>query len=283
MKKRIFCLAFAFLTALCVCAPAFADMGPKPRIVLRAVNEPAGLYYVDLLVEDEGRNHALDPEGYDPAMLEALRSYQDGAWHAARATGTDVPLFGDIAGTETAKGREFTFSYIPPREFRVILVTQDGEVRVSEEVYERTRFFETLTLDCETMALKPYYDIPFAKIAQQLAATLVPTLVIEGLLLLAFGLAKTRRDALCFLWTNAATQVLLTAFLSYTLPRAGVVIANLLMIPAAELVILIAETIVYRRFLVTGTKARRTAYAVVANLASWTLGVWVMIEFPIWG
>ena len=76
---------------------------------------------------------------------------------------------------------------------------------------------------------------------------------------------------------------LLTVFLSYTLPRAGVVIANLLMIPAAEIAILIAEAIVYRRFLASGTKMRRTAYAVAANLASWALGVWVMVKFPIWG
>lgn len=283
MKKRMTCLFLTLVTMVCLCAPAFADMGPKPRIVLRAVNEPEGLYYVDLLVEDEGRNHALDPADYDETMLGALRSYQDGAWHAARTTGTDVPLFGDIKGVETDKGREFTFSYIPPQRFRVILVTQDGEVRVSEEIRERTRFFETLTLDCETMTLKPYYDIPFAKIAQQFVSTLVPTLFIEGLLLLAFRLARTKRDALCFLWTNVATQIVLTAVLSYMLPRGGVFLSNLFVIPIAEIVILIAETIVYRRFLASGTKARRTAYAVVANLASWFLGVWVMVEFPIWG
>lgn len=120
------------------------------------------------------------------------------------------PLFGDITGTETDHGREFTFSYIPPQRYRVILVTEDGSVRVSEEVYERARFFETMTLDCDTMTLTPYYDIPFAKIAQQLFATLVPTLLIEGLLLVLFGLARNRRNLLCFLWTNLATQLVLT-------------------------------------------------------------------------
>lgn len=283
VKKRCFCIFLTLVTVLCLCAPAFADMGPKPRIVLRAENEPDGLYYVDLLVEDEGRNHALDPEGYDETMLAALREYQDGAWHAARTTGTNVPLFGDITGTETDHGREFTFSYIPPQRYRVILVTEDGSVRVSEEVYERARFFETMTLDCDTMTLTPYYDIPFAKIAQQLFATLVPTLLIEGLLLVLFGLARNRRNLLCFLWTNLATQLVLTVFLSYTLPRAGLVIANLLLIPVLELIILIAETVVYRRFLTGRSKARCTLYGVTANLASWLLGVWLMFEFPIWG
>lgn len=283
MKKKTLCLFLALLTALCLCAPAYADMGPKPRIVLRAENEPDGLYYVDLLVEDEGRNHAIDPEGYDGTMLNALRQYQDGAWHAARAAGTDVPLFGDIAGVETESGREFTFSYIPPQRYRVILVTQDGSVRVSETVYERTRFFETMTLDCETMTLTPYYDIPFAKIAQQFAATFFPTLVVEGVLLLAFGLARSRRNLACFFAVNLVTQLILTAFLSYTLPRAGLVIANLLLIPGLELVILIAESLVYRRVLTGQSKTRCTLYGVVANLASWLLGVWIMFEFPIWG
>ena len=65
--------------------------------------------------------------------------------------------------------------------------------------------------------------------------------------------------------------------------RQGLVITNLLLIPVLELVILIAETVVYRRFLTGRSKARCTLYGVTANLASWLLGVWLMFEFPIWG
>lgn len=285
MKRRLLALAALCLCALVLAPAAFADMGPKPQVVIRVEDWPAEAdgFYLDLLVRDEPRNNLLENDGtYDAAMLGALQQLELDGWHAARAGGTSRPLFGDIRGARQPDGSmEFTFGYLPPDEFRVVAVWPDGTVHVGTELYRRTRFFETLRLDLAAMRLTPYYPLPWPDIARQFCQTFFPTLLIEGLLLAAFGFGRARRNWLTLAWVNLATQAALTAALSYALPRTGTFLA-LLYLPAAELPILLAEAFLYRRFLTGQSKSRRTAYAVTANLASWACGVLLLWAFPIW-
>lgn len=284
--KRKLCALLALCLALPALAPAaFADMGPKPEVIIRVEEWPAEAegFYLDLLVRDEARNHALENDGtYDAAMLGALQRLEDDGWHAARTGGTARPLFGDIRGALQPDGSmEFTFGYLPPDEFRVAAVWPDGTVHVGTDIYHRTRFFETVRLDLATMQLTPYYDVSWPDIARQFCQTFFPTLLVEGLLLAAFGFARARRNWWALLWVNLATQTALTLVLFYALPRIGTFFA-LLYLPVAELPILLAETLLYRRFLTGQSRGRRTAYAVTANLASWGLGLALLCWFPVW-
>ena len=89
-----------------------------------------------------------------------------------------------------------------PREFRVLVVTASGESWVSEPL-AREILNSSVRVDWEgkTVRITPKW----VALGIQFLSTLIPTLVIEGLVLIAFGLAS-KRNWLVFLVVNLATQ-----------------------------------------------------------------------------
>lgn len=96
-----------------------------------------------------------------------------------------------------------------PREFRVLIVTASGESWISEPL-AREILNSSVRVDWEgkTVRITPKW----VALGIQFLSTLIPTLVIEGLVLIAFGLASSR-NWLVFLVVNLATQGILSAML----------------------------------------------------------------------
>lgn len=276
--KRKRCALLALCLAMSALAPAaFADMGPKPEITIYVEEWPAEAegFYLDLLVQDEQRHYALENDGtYAGLMLDALRELEADGWHAARTGGTSRPLSGDVRGKIQEDGsRVFSFGYLPPDDFRVVAVWPDGTLHMSAETYHRTRFSETVRLDLSTMRLEAVYGAPWRALARQFCQTFFPTLLAEGLLLAVFGFGRIRRNWLTLTWVNLVTQAALTLALSCTVTFFGTASALLFALPAAEAVIVVTESLLYRRFLRGGTAKRRVVYAVAANAASLAAGL----------
>ena len=162
-----------------------------------------------------------------------------------------------------------TFSYFGlPKTYRIILVTQSGQVVVSEP-HTRQALYSSVTFDCATGELNS--PPIFAAYLVQFLSTFLPTLAIEGMILLLFGFSL-RENWKVFLLVNLATQLFLTATLGATLVRQGPLSAYLIQLPV-EIAILAVETLLYRRFFKGGSAGRRTAYGITANLASWGIGL----------
>ena len=115
--------------------------------------------------------------------------------------------------------------------------------------------------------------------ALELLSTLVPTLLLEGLLLALLGLWN-RRNLLVFLAANVVTQLAMFLILGTTALKEGVGFGYYLLFIPLELVILLAETVAYRRLFTGASKRRATVYGISANLCSAVLG-WFLAE-PIW-
>lgn len=112
--KRIQRLLLCVLLCLAVLpVSASADTGPKPAVTITVVNAPAGDYYLDLLIQDPGDYPNIDPEDYDPTLLDGLRSWEGEGWWPALLEGTDVPLFGDLTPGEDGTHR---FTYHRPAQ-----------------------------------------------------------------------------------------------------------------------------------------------------------------------
>jgi len=154
MKKTILCV-FLFFATILIPALAFprqagADDGPKPSIRVNCVNLPDGDVYIDLLIDDEpvsdgfsfGRmsSYDSDMDDYDSEIIAFLESYNVDGWRPALVTGTLNPLWGELK--RTAVGGKVTahFDYFGvPKRFKVIVVTADGNVTVTN-VIERKAF-----------------------------------------------------------------------------------------------------------------------------------------------
>ena len=79
---------------------------------------------------------------------------------------------------------------------------------------------------------------------------------------------------------SLAPQLAMSLSLGTTALREGVGFGYYLLFIPLELVILLAETVVYRRLFTGAGKGRATVYGIAANLCSAVLG-WVLAE-PVW-
>lgn len=247
---------------------ASADTGPKPAVTITVVNAPAGTYYLDLLITDPEPDHDnIDPADYDPALIAGLRSWEGEGWYPALVTGTRAPLFGEL--TAEADGiHRFSYHGLP-RTFR-IAVSGPGGAQATAEPFTRTVFYTHLTYDWETNTITSATS-PAGFYGLQFLSTLVPTLIIEGILLWLFGF-RARRDWLVFLIVNLVTQAGLHLWIAADLVSIGDSALQYMVLLVAEVPILFLELAVYVFQLKEHSRLRRAAYAACANIASYALG-----------
>ena len=261
-----------------------ADMGPKPTIKIIVKNAPTGTYYLDLLINENWDYETLRNDGwnhdnlrdtrsqYDAVKLGLLEQYNRDGWFPALAHGTQLLLWGDLVGIRQGKDCVHEFGYMgTPDIFKIIIITPDNQVIVSQ-VLQRQTLNMTLTYDYSTGTISQRSLVMTYFL--QILSTLLPTLIIEGLLLLLFGFSL-RLNFWPFLIINLTTQVLMTAVLGRAAITDGMMIAYLLFIPIEFLIILI-ESVAFAFLLKQHSKKRRIAYAIVANMVSALVGIIVM-------
>ena len=299
--KRASLRAFvcALLTSLALTTFAFADFGPKPQLTVRVENAPQELYYLDLLAEgdwdaedtdsDDGieRSYYGKEDTLDPDLLALLRENVPEGWHACVAQGTTgAPIYGELYAESTdASGNDLhVFAYHGvPSTYRIILVTESGKVWVSEAL-ERRVLQSSVIVHWADGTENTTVTVPSTVTGYllQFLATLVPTLLIEGILLLLFQYSW-KRNWKTFLLVNVLTQGLLAVASSSVTAHSGVSAWYLFcfFLPA-ELVVMLVEVFLYSgRGLLTGhSKGRAALYAVTANFASAFLGYY--LAEPVW-
>ncbi|MET0018115.1 hypothetical protein [Oscillibacter sp.] len=285
-QKKLMSLAALLLTlAALLTVPALADSGPKPLLIVRVENGPEEPYYLDLLAEGDPdpkyMDYCLDwnyseeeRAALDPQLLQALRDAVPKGWYACVAQGNQgTPIYAKLTGD----GNIRSFSYVGvPDTYRVIVVTKSGESWVSEPITRHA-------LQCsakvdwakKTISVAPTW----VGYMLQFLATCVPTLVIEALVLLLYGY-KWKTSWKPFLTVNLVTQGALSLYYSVTIVRHGMSFWFLFLFVPAEVVVAVAEALLYRRFLTGQSKTRAVVYGLTANAASAVIGFF--LAEPVW-
>ena len=223
-------------------------------------------------------NQLHETDGFLGELLDALRAAVPEGWHACTAQGTNgAPMWGDLIGSDAGGVRLHSFRYHGvPDTYRIILVTKSGESWVSG-VLHRATLQSSATVDwAARIANAPS---PAMAYALQFLCTLLPTLLIEGLLLFAFGY-RSKRSWLVFLLVNLVTQGGFAVYLAVTVLNHGVSGWSLIFYIPIEVIITLVELLLYRRLLTEKNKARAAVYAIAANLCSAVLGLWLID--PLW-
>ncbi|MCR5116018.1 MAG: hypothetical protein K6A97_00770 [Lachnospiraceae bacterium] len=266
----------AFNIALCLSLPLYADMGPKPSVTLKIKNAPEGRYAVGLL-EKNSNGYRDDDQTYsnvedmNRAMFDKMMAYEEDGWSIAFAPGR-TPFIGfpnEYGNTRS----EFKYTYYAPSHFKIILVTgEDGAEYVSNEI-ETTRYEAACYYDFKTGVLAEdleKYEQDDKSYFRRSVSFCVGTLIMEGLLLFAFGLGQLRNIPV-FLIANVLTQFYLHATLwgNYKAYGPGGW-GNLVIFLGNELLILIVETVLYAIFMKqeNGKHGRIVAYGILANILS---------------
>jgi hypothetical protein len=259
-------------------APAYADVGPKPSLTVNARNMPEMTCYLDLLVDyprKNGYSNIREKSKYDPKMLTVLEQYNEDGWRPAMATGTRIPVSGDII-CHVEDGRcslAFSYSGVPDR-FKIIVVSADGRVAVSN-IVERRAFDSTVDFDYATG--QAVEQAPVLAYFWQFAKACLATLFIEGLMLVLFRFAL-KANWKPFILINVFTQTILTLSVCYAMFRHGTLAAFLLYL-LLEIVILALETALFVSFLQGHSRWRRLVYSLSANTVSFFIGL-MMLGLP---
>lgn len=292
-------LVCALLASLVLTTFVFADSGPKPQLTVRVENAPQEPYYLDLLAEGdwnesgESSNDGVDwsyhgkEDTLDPALLTSLRDNVPAGWHACVAQGTTgAPMWGELyaEGTDAFGNDLHVFGYHGvPSTYRIILVTESGKVWISDTL-ERKVLQSSVTVHWADDAESTTVTVPSTVTGYllQFLATLVPTLLIEGILLLLFQYSW-KQNWKAFLLVNLVTQGVLAAASSVLNLQNGAALWNyfLFLLPMEAVVLLIELYLYAGRGLLTGhSKGRAALYAVTANFASACLGYF--LAEPVW-
>ena len=288
------------LTALAMCLLtvfALADSGPKPLLTVRVENAPEEGYYLDLVAEGEYEGHSYgsgeseysgidwsyteeEAAALDGELLDTLRAAVPEGYHACTAEGTGgAPMWGDLAGEATGKQGErlHTFGYVGlPDTYQILIATKSGDTYLFPPC-TRSVLQSSVTVDWADKSL----EVPPAWLsyALQFLCTLLPTLVVEGVVLVLFGYSwKQNRKP--FLLVNLVTQGALAAYCSVTAVQSGVGWWYFFLLVPAEIVIAFVEAKLYTRLLTGSSPRRAFSYGITANLCSALLGLVSVV--PLW-
>lgn len=296
MKHMLRRLTLASLAAVLLTVSALADSGPKPLLTVRVENAPEEGYYLDLVAEGEYEGHTYgsgeseysgidwsysdeEAAALDTELLDALRAAVPEGYHACTAEGTGgAPMWGELEGTPTGRQGEslHTFRYFGvPDTYQILIATASGDTYLFPPC-TRTALQSSVTVDWADKSV----EVPPAWIGYvlQFLCTLLPTLVIEGVVLVLFGFSwKQNRKP--FLLVNLVTQGALAVYFSVTAVQSGVGWWYFFLLVPAEIVIAFVEGGLYTRLL-TGSRRRAFAYGITANLCSALLGL-LTVE-PLW-
>lgn len=278
MKKLLVLFSIFMIISFCLPSVSFADVGPKPSIKLVVLNPPEDEYYLDLLIDYDKKNSYSNIRQYeelDKEMIKILEEYNEDGWRPALVTGTRVPLFGKLTGQREGETMVHNFSYIgTPDKFKVIIVEKSGKVTVSRDVLERKAFKATIYFDYATNKLWESSAVP--AYIKQFMITFTATLIVEGIILILFRFSL-KKNLKPFLAVNLITQILLTLVVFTAMYFAGSMAAFLLYIPF-EIVVLVIESRLYKKYLLQHSPSRRVGYAIVANVVSFLIGMWTILQ-----
>ena len=298
MKRTLRILSLSALAMCLLTVFALADSGPKPLLTVKVENAPEEGYYLDLVAEGEYEGHSYGsgeseysgidwsytPEEaaeLDAELLDTLRAAVPEGYHACTAEGTGgAPRWGNRAGEATGKQGErlHTFGYFGlPDTYQILIATKSGDTYLFPPC-TRSVLQSSVTVDWADKSL----EVPPAWVGYvlQFLCTLLPTLVVEGVVLVLFGFGKLRRNWLVFLLVNLVTQGALAAYFSVTAVQSGVSWWYFFLLVPAEIVIALVEGGLYTRLLTGSTRRRAFAYGITANLCSALLGL--VTAVPLW-
>ena len=166
--------------------------------------------------------------------------------------------------------------YGVPETYRILMVSASGETFLSDVLTRRT-LQSSVTVDWTAKTAKP----PLQSVGYllQFAATFVPTILIELVVLLLFGF-KLKENWKPFLLVNLVTQGLLHGYFALFAVNNGVGPGYFMLFFPAELVIALLEAFIYRAALRGRSKRRAFLCGLCANVCSAALGFF--LAAPVW-
>ena len=265
--------------------PALADTGPKPSVSIRfkelPVDErvyatliaPAGKIFGPAQPASERDQGWIMESGIEADIWQKFIEYKDPDGYICYTFLVDVTESGLL-----------NWGYYPPNAFKLLIYLAGQNRFVSSEKLERYAFRSEFTADINGETVRITHGAMWGSILKALGLRLLVTWVLELGLAYVMGIRGRRKYGILLL-VNLLTQLLLTLLL-YKVGFRQHIGGYALLFISAELAVIVAEAIVYTRYLdgkKDGSYRKNTdyiVYAVGANLLSGIAGIGLTKVFP---
>ena len=248
-----------------------ADMGEKPSITIKLKNMPTDDYLIDLLVYDENGKNYDSPLNYNGngeqysdsnndlktitvKQLETLHKINYDNWISESTRWNAYLLFADCSGNSK---NEHYFSYFgTPDRYKILIINNDtGEIKVSDEI-NRKDLTSNITIDYKNMNIMSKGLINIVKII----VALIITIVVEVIIAL---IMRLKNNIKLIVMTNLITNLVLQALL-ILMPIGSYMIRFIIL----EIVVIISEYLIYRKYIKEQSTSKIISYALVANVVT---------------
>ena len=248
-----------------------ADMGEKPSITIKLKNMPTDDYLIDLLVYDENGKNYDSPLNYNGngeqysdsnndlktitvKQLETLHKINYDNWISESTRWNAYLLFADCSGNSK---NEHYFSYFgTPDRYKILIINNDtGEIKVSDEI-NRKDLTSNITIDYKNMNIMSKGSINIVKIIVALMITIVVEVIIALIM-------RLKNNIKLIVMTNLITNLVLQALL-ILMPIGSYMIRFIIL----EIVVIISEYLIYRKYIKEQSTSKIISYALVANVVT---------------
>ena len=285
MLRKELSLLICLILVLNLPVTAKADIGPKPSVRITFTGIKGETYYGTLLSERRSTGPATAWDGYE--------EYRDWKPESEKPIWEKFIAYEDTDGYyflqewwDCSETNQLNWTYYPPTPFKILLYFPETDSFYVSDIYERYAFDSYFSVDLSEYATSPItarqsYDYTWEVIS--LVARIVLTIALELAIALLFGYRE--KKALGFLAiVNVITQVVLNVALNiinYRSGSMGFTFASICM----EIVVFAIEAITYKAVLHRYSEKekvnrRGVTYALVANTASFAIGLWLAHLIP---
>ena len=272
-KLTLFLLLAIYIISVCS-SDVYADMGPKPSITIHVENGPSE-YYLALLCSPRGitgTNSDLKLENVNEVTVQNyLKDFFYDEW-----VFSESPVGDNIISSRDTT--EFYFGYMVPDDFKVIIISTDGTVYLSDHINPE-EFNADITYDVATGKLTETIEDRTLRHSIYVVVCYLLTLAMELVVLLLFKYPFNKRNLFCFLLINTITNIPFSIFLINQRASIPMIIIWFFL----EIIIMLLEGVFYLITLRDAEGRRRKLksflYGVVANIASATLGTIILFFY----
>ncbi len=273
--KKLFLILLCTLTLWLLYPQAIhADIGPKPSVTITFEGDIPNEYYATLLSERkstgpdsayDGTNARYTIEDEEYAIWQKFVAYED----------TDGFYFLQEFWNCTDK-TSFRWGYFPPQTFKVLVYIPDTDTFIVSDIYQRYAFesYFTMTLNPTNQPAKIIESYNFTWEIISLVARILLTILIELFIAWLF-LIRSKRDIRIITIVNLITQIGLNIALNVINFYKGQW-AFVFYYAILEIVILFIEAMIYKK----ASIKKATIYAMIANIVSFIVGLWIAHIIP---
>ena len=285
MLRKVLSLLICLILVLNLPVTAKADIGPKPSVRITFTGIKGETYYGTLLSERRSTGPATAWDGYE--------EYRDWKPESEKPIWEKFIAYEDTDGYyflqewwDCSETNQLNWTYYPPTPFKILLYFPETDSFYVSDIYERYAFDSYFSVDLSEYATSPItarqsYDYTWEVIS--LVARIVLTIGLELAIALLFGYRE--KKALGFLAiVNVITQVVLNVALNIINYRSGSMGFTFAFI-CMEILVFAIEAITYKAVLHRYSEKekvnrRGVTYALVANTASFAIGLWLAHLIP---